>query len=91
MPEFSGGADPGRADHEQNLGENKIEQSERLPERFAARFDILLGALEVSGHRMIGVDLSVRGPDFLLAAERCGIRGAGSFRRRKRCNHRIPT
>src|SRR5205085_10578463 len=50
LAELGGGADPGRADHEQNLGENEIEKTERLLERFALRFDILLCALELRRH-----------------------------------------
>ena len=45
------GADPARTDHKQNLRQDEIEESERLFERFAARFDLLLSALEFSSHR----------------------------------------
>ena len=51
LSEFRRSADPARADHEQNLRQNEIEKAERLLERFAARFDLLLSALEFSSHR----------------------------------------
>src|SRR4029077_12084853 len=51
LSELRRGADPARADNEENLRQNEIEQAERFLERFAARFDILLSALEFSSHR----------------------------------------
>jgi hypothetical protein len=51
VSEFRRGADPARADNEENLRQNEIEKAERFLERFAARFDLLLSALEFSSHR----------------------------------------
>src|SRR5207249_9168572 len=45
------GTHPTRADNEENLRQNEIEKAERFPERFTARFDLLLSALEFSSHR----------------------------------------
>ena len=51
LSELRRGADPTRADNEENLRQNEIEETERFLERFAARFDLLLGALEFSSNR----------------------------------------
>ncbi len=51
LPKFRRGSDPGRADNEENLRQNEIEKAERFLEKFAARFDLLLSALEFSSHR----------------------------------------
>ncbi len=53
LAEFGGGADPAGTDDKENLGENEIAQTERLLERFAVRFDIVLGALQVGQSRQI--------------------------------------
>jgi hypothetical protein len=50
LAELCSRADPGRADHEKDLSENEIEETKRLLKRFTARFDILLGALEIGSH-----------------------------------------
>jgi hypothetical protein len=51
LSELRRGANPARADNEENLRQNEIEKTERFLERFAARFDLLLSALEFSSHR----------------------------------------
>ena len=38
LSELRRGADPARADNEENLRQNEIEKAERFLERFAARF-----------------------------------------------------
>ena len=40
LSELRRGADPARADNEENLRQNEIEETERFLERFAARFDL---------------------------------------------------
>ena len=51
LSELCRGADPARTDDKKNLREDEITQTERLFERFAARFDLFLSALEFSSHR----------------------------------------
>jgi len=51
LSELRRGADPARADDKENLRQNQIEKAKRFLERFAARFDLLLRALEFSSHR----------------------------------------
>ena len=55
LAEFCGGADPARTDDKKNLGKNEIEQTERLFERLAARFDVLLRALEIDAPGNFGL------------------------------------
>src|SRR5947207_14133840 len=93
LSELRGAADPRCVDSEEKLGENAVEWRERLLERCAAGFDILLGALEIRAHNgrlNRDLDLSVRDPPFSAAARRCGIRDDESCRPRKRCSRRIP-
>jgi hypothetical protein len=51
LSELRRSADPARAHNEENLRQNEVEKAERFLERFAARFDLLLSALEFSSHR----------------------------------------
>src|SRR6476619_4299338 len=51
LSELCRGADPARADNEENLRQNEIEKTKRFLETFAACFDLLLSALEFSSHR----------------------------------------
>jgi len=51
LAELRCSAHPARADNEENLRQNQIEKAKRFLERFAARFDLLLRALEFSSHR----------------------------------------
>jgi hypothetical protein len=51
LSKFRGGADPTRAHDEENLRKDEIEKAKRFLKRFAARFDLLLSALQFSSHR----------------------------------------
>ena len=48
--QFRRRADPGRADHEQDLSENEIEQPKGLFERYALAFDVVLFAIQFRRH-----------------------------------------
>ena len=53
-PKLGGGADPTRADDKENLRHNQIEKAERLLQRGAVLFDVLLRAFELGCHAGIG-------------------------------------
>ena len=50
LPELCGGADPARADHEKNLRENEIAQTQRLFESDALLFNVVFCAVEFADH-----------------------------------------
>src|SRR5215211_8071801 len=50
LAELCGGADPARADHEQNLCQNEIAQTQRLFESDALLFNVAFCAVEFADH-----------------------------------------
>src|SRR5213076_1077387 len=50
LAELCGGADPARADHEKNLRENEIAQTQRLFESDALLFNVAFCAFEFADH-----------------------------------------